>query len=129
MTAPPLLLAIVELGGYPNFTPLYRDGGYAVEVVGAMRKALSIIKKNKPAVVVAEFNYQPDFRERVSNLEPLLATLQRFPDTRVMVFYEPAQAAALHKLQARFPFFQALAYPIEAEKLREFIKPASASAR
>ncbi len=33
------LLAIVELGGYPNLLPLYQLLGYQVDVVNSQRKA------------------------------------------------------------------------------------------
>lgn len=33
------LLALVELGGYPNFVPLYQRLGYRVEMVNSVRKA------------------------------------------------------------------------------------------
>jgi hypothetical protein len=39
------LLSIIELGGYPNFTPLYEELGYEVEIATRMRKALGILKK------------------------------------------------------------------------------------
>ena len=55
------LLSIIELGGYPNLSPLYKKHGYEPIVVYSMRKALVALKKMKPAVVVAEFNYQSDF--------------------------------------------------------------------
>ena len=83
-----LLLSIIELGGYPNFTPLYESLGYEVVVATRMRKALGFLKKRKPDVIVAEFNFQSDFRDRTSSLGSLLAAVQRFPDMRVIVFYE-----------------------------------------
>ena len=82
------LLSIIELGGYPNFTPLYEELGYNVEIATRMRKALGLLKKQQPDVIVAEFNFQSDFRDRTSSLESLLAVVQRLPDTRVIVFYE-----------------------------------------
>jgi hypothetical protein len=36
-----LLLSIVELGGYPDFAPLYQRAGYRVVVERNMRKALA----------------------------------------------------------------------------------------
>lgn len=106
------LLAVVELGGYPNLEPLYTRLGFAVTTVQAGRKAVAAAKAARPAVVLAEFNYQRDFRDRTSSLESLLATLQREPETRVLVFYEPADAAPLEQLRARFRSFDALARPI-----------------
>ena len=117
-----MLLAILELGGYPNFTPLYQQLGYQVVVMSAMRKVLTFLKKNQPTLLVAEFNFQPDFRDRTSNLESLLAVMQRMPDTQIIVFYEPKYVQQLEKLRARFPLFEALPYPIETPQLEQLIK-------
>ena len=32
------LLAIIELGGYPNLMPLYQELGYAVDVVNSPQR-------------------------------------------------------------------------------------------
>ena len=116
------LLSIIELGGYPNFTPLYQQTGYDVESVASVRKALGLLKKIDPDVIVAEFNFQSDFRDRTSSLESLLAVVQRMPRTKVIVFYENEQAHQLAKLMARFPVHEALAYPIDARKLEESLR-------
>lgn len=71
------LLSIIELGGYPDFKHLYRRYGYEPIVVFSMRKALGVLRNIKPQVVVAEFNYQSDFRNRTSSLESLIAVAQR----------------------------------------------------
>ncbi len=112
-----LLLAIVEIGGYPDFTPVYRRAGYEVVIATSVRKALGLLKRRTPAVIVAEFNYQSDFRDRTSNLESLLAMVQRLPQTRVIVFYEPESVHQLAKLRARFPMLVALAFPIQLPQL------------
>ena len=115
---PKLLLSIIELGGYPNFTPLYQSLGYEVAVETRMRKALGFLKKRQPDVIVAEFNFQSDFRDRTSSLESLLAVVQRLPDTRVIVFYEKEFAAQFEKLRTRLPVCQALTFPVEETLLR-----------
>ena len=112
------LLSIIELGGYPNFTPLYEELGYEVEVVTRMRKALGVLKKRQPDVIVAEFNFQSDFRDRTSSLESLLAVVQRFPATRVIVFYEKEFMPQFDKLRARLPVHHALMFPVDASALR-----------
>lgn len=112
-----LLLSIIELGGYPNFTPIYRQAGYAVESVTSVRKALGLLKRIDPDVIVAEFNFQSDFRDRTSSLESLLAAVQRSPETKVIVFYEKEHAHQLTKLTARFPIHEALPFPIDPAKL------------
>jgi hypothetical protein len=111
------LLSIIELGGYPNFTPVYQQAGYTVESVASVRKALGLLKKINPDVIVAEFNFQSDFRDRTSSLESLLAVVQRSPTTKVIVFYEKDHAHQLARLQAQFPIHAALAYPIDTQML------------
>ena len=106
------LLCIIELGGYPNFVPLYEQNGYQVITERSVRKAMGQLKKITPEVIVAEFNFQSDFRDRTSSLESLLAVVQKIPATKVVVFYEREQAHQLEKLRARFPLFETLAYPI-----------------
>jgi AmiR/NasT family two-component response regulator len=111
------LLAIIELGAYPNFTPLYEQAGYSVTIERSMRKALPQVRKLKPTVVVAEFNFQSDFRDRTSSLESLLAVVQTFPGTKVIVFFEAEQAHQFERLRARFPIHAALTYPIDPAQL------------
>jgi DNA-binding NtrC family response regulator len=113
----PVLLAITELGGYPNFTPVYQQAGYVVESANSVRKAISLLKKIQPAVIVAEFNFQSDFRDRTSSLESLLAVVQRLPNTKVIVFYEKEHEHQLAKLTARFPIHESLVYPVDVAKL------------
>jgi len=111
------LLSIVELGGYPNFTPLYEQAGYQVTIERTVRKALAFLKRNDPAAIVAEFNFQSDFRDRTSSLESLLAVVQRLTAVKVIVFYEQQHAPQLAKLRARFPDVEAMAYPIDPGSL------------
>ena len=121
------LLAIVEQGGYPNFSPLYQRNGYAVTMAHAMRKAINLVKKLHPDVIVAEFNYQSDFRDRTSSLESLLATIERMSHgdnaktINVIVFYEKEYTHQLEKLQAVFNNFQTLAYPISEHDLEQLL--------
>jgi len=120
------LLAIVELGGYPNFTALYESCGYKVMMAHAMRKAMAIVRKEKPDIIVAEFNYQSDFRDRTSTLESLLATVERLQQThskiiKVIVFYESEYQHHLGKLQAMFSNFDPIPYPIEEGELKGHI--------
>lgn len=121
------LLSIIEQGGYPNFAPLYRRNGYEVTVAHAMRKAISLAKKLKPDAIVAEFNYQSDFRDRTSSLESLLATVERMShgtdakSINVIVFYEKEYTHQLQKLQSVFSNFQALAYPVQETDLENML--------
>ena len=107
------LLAIVELGGYPNFTSLYRRLGFAAEFVNSQRKAQAVLKKRLPRVIVAEYNFQSDFRDRSSNLETLMARLQSHPEVQVIVFYQPEHEAKFDGLRQRFPIAEALRFPVD----------------
>jgi hypothetical protein len=113
-----LLLSIVEVGGYPNFAPLYRELGFEVIVENRMRKAIGFLKRQKPDVIVAEFNFQSDFRDRTSSLESLLAVVQRLPDTRVIVFYDAEYAPQFERLRERLPVHHAMAFPVDEGELR-----------
>ena len=116
-----LLLSIIEIGGYPNFTSLYKSRGFRVEKADSMRKAVKILKKTQPSVIVAEFNFQSDFRDRTSSLETLMATTQRMPDTRVIVFYEAEQRSQLERLLNVFDVFAIIPFPIDENMLSETI--------
>ena len=123
------LLSIVELGGYPNLSSLYRTAGYEVVTANSMRKALALMKKHPPNVIVAEFNYQSDFRDRTSNLESLLATLQtRCPGAKLIVFFEKEQEKHLERLLARFPVLATLSFPIDQAQLSDILHRACAAA-
>lgn len=120
----PLLLSIVELGGYPDFSTLYQQKSFAVEQAESMRKATKLLKKIKPAVVVAEFNFQSDFRDRTSSLETLMATVQRIPNCKVIVFYETEQRIQLERLLAVFNVFATIAFPINEADLSQALDQA-----
>lgn len=111
------LLAITELGGYPDFSPLYRRLGYRVEKADSVRKATKLLKKSQPDVIVTEFNFQSDFRDRTSSLETLMAVVQRLPGTRIIVFYEKEYSHQFERVTRRFPIHAALSFPIDESEL------------
>lgn len=119
MTGNKQLLALIELGGYPDFRPLYQRAGYEVTVANSVRNALRVLKTKKPDAIVAEFNFQSDFRDRTSSLESLLAVIQRYPGTKIVLFYEKEYAHQLERLRAIAPPFTALAYPIDEAALEQ----------
>ncbi len=118
----PLLLAVSEIGGYPNFIPLYEKLGYRVVTETSMRKVLKWLKKETPDIVVAEFNYQSDFRDRTSSLESMMSVIQRnFQKTQVIIFYDKEYKDQLAKLQARYTLAETLAFPIAEDDLERSI--------
>jgi len=122
---PKRLLSIIELGGYPNFRPVYESLGFEVVVETRMRKALAGIRKRRPDVIVAEFNFQSDFRDRSSSLESMLAVVQQQPDIRVIVFYDEEYRVQLDRLCNRLPVYRALPFPVAEAELRALLQDLS----
>lgn len=112
------LLALVEFMQHARLSNLYRELGFAVTTEFQARKAVSLVRKLKPDVIVADFYFQADFRDRLSNLESLLATAQPFPETKILVLYEASSEAALARVRARLKIDEALAMPVREENLR-----------
>ena len=111
------LLSIIELGGYPNFTALYEQAGYEVVSTDSVRKAIKLIRKHKPSVIVSEFNFQSDFRDRTSSLETVLSSAQGIVDSRMIVFYEKETMQQYQRFLECFTVFASLAFPINEKEL------------
>ncbi|OJW99931.1 hypothetical protein [Thiobacillus sp. 65-1402] len=118
MSTPPSLLMVNAFIGTAGYRKLYQELGYVVVSEWSERKAISLVRKKPPAVIVADFYHQTDFRDRLSNLESLLAAVQSAPNTRIMVFYETAHQAVLDKVSARLRIDAAFTLPVQEELLR-----------
>ncbi|MDA8128036.1 MAG: hypothetical protein M0Z73_04940 [Betaproteobacteria bacterium] len=117
-STPPRLLMVNAFIGTAGYKTLYQDLGYSVVTEWTERKAISLVRKTPPAVIVADFYHQTDFRDRLSNLESLLAAVQSAAATRVLVFYETAHEAVLDKVRARLRIDAALPLPVDEARLR-----------
>ncbi|HHJ34268.1 MAG TPA: hypothetical protein ENJ87_00740 [Gammaproteobacteria bacterium] len=114
----PVLLSITELGGYPDFTPLYESTGFDVIKTDSVRKAVKLIRQHKPVVMVAEFNFQSDFRDRTSSLETILSSTQGVVDVDMIVFYEEEFTVQYQRFLQTFEVAASLVFPIDEEQLR-----------
>lgn len=119
------LLSVIELLGYTNLRPLYERLGYRVSTEFSVRKAIATVRTSPPDVVVADFYFQPEFRDRVSNLESLLAAVQKLPQCRTVVLYEAVHQAALDKVRQRFRIDAALTLPANEIALEAVLNRAS----
>lgn len=117
MNARPLLMMVNAFIGTASYKKLYQQLGFDVVIEYSERKAISLIKKTTPAVIVADFFHQTDFRDRLSNLESLLASAQRTPTTRILVFYDPAHQAMLDKVRQRMRIDVAMTLPVNEAEL------------
>ena len=122
MSSPPSLLMVNAFIGTASYKKLYQELGYAVVTEWSERKAISLVRKTPPAIIVADFYHQTDFRDRLSNLESLLATAQSAPGTRILVFYEAAHQAALDKVRARLRIDVAMTLPVQEAQLRSILR-------
>lgn len=119
------LLSIIEVGGYPDFSQLYQQAGFQVETANTMRKALNLLKKQFPAVIVAEFNFAPKYGSFISNVDSLMAlTMGKSPTTRLVLFVHKEEQHHLQRLCQRFPDIQltTLTYPIQPDMLQHSLQ-------
>ncbi|MDH5612032.1 MAG: hypothetical protein OEY66_06205 [Gammaproteobacteria bacterium] len=119
-----ILLAITELGGYPDFTSLYKQQGYEVVKTDSVRKAVKLIRQYKPAVIIAEFNFQSDFRDRTSSLETVLSSAQGVSDSKMIVFYEPECQHQYARFLERFSVFSSIPFPVDEKDLQCVLRQA-----
>ena len=122
MSAPPRLLMVNAFIGTAGYKKLYQEIGYTVTTEWSERKAISLVRKTAPAVIVADFYHQSDFRDRLSNLESLLAAAQSQPESRILVFYETAHQSVLDKVRARLRIDAAFALPVQEDRLRDTLQ-------
>lgn len=116
------LLFFVGEGGFDDFTPLFQSLGYEVDFEDTQRKAVKLAKKHAYQAVVAEFNYNAEFRDRVSNIESLLATLESHsPTARIVVLYDEINQAQLDQLKQRYRIDHSFGFPISAEALSQVL--------
>lgn len=122
MSVLPTLLMVNAFIGTAGYKKLYQEMGYSVVTEWSERKAISLVRKSPPAVIVADFYHQSDFRDRLSNLESLLATAQAFPRTKILVFYEPAHQSILDTVRVRLRIDAALTLPVQENVLRTILQ-------
>ncbi len=113
------LLAVVEQGGYPDYTASYEALGYRVEMVKTPRKAISFLKKNQVDMLVAEFNFQTDFRDRTSSLESIMASTQHQQNIKVIILLDKANIERFKRVSSRFAIHNTLTFPFDEAQLKD----------
>ena len=121
------LVSIVESSMHPNFSGLYSSKGLTETRVNSIRKAISLLKKQRVDYIVAEFfyaystNYSGVHR---SNLDVLLISLAKYsPHTRVIVLVQKREVQYVEVLNAlNFPLHSVLTHPVSAEQLDALIQ-------
>jgi len=121
-THPKKLLTVIEFIEHSRFPAVYKDLGFDVTTEWQVRKAVSQVRKMKPDVIVADFYFQSDFRDRLSNLESLLAASHMLKDVKILVFYEAENEHALTKVRERMHIDAALTMPVSDAALRDVLR-------
>jgi len=113
------LLFTIEFGGFPLRLDDFTRAGHEVAFAKSMRKAIPLLKKMQPDLLIAEFNYTSQFRDRDSNLDTILTQIQcQSPHTGMIAFVEEEQKIHFERLKSRFSQIQdALYFPFDDEEL------------
>jgi len=120
--SPKKLLSVIEFIEHAQYPALYKSLGFEVTTEWQVRKAVALIRKIKPDVIVADFYSQSDFRDRLSNLESLLAATQLLKDFRVLVFYEQHNKDALDRVRERMHIDAALPMPASEQAIKSVLQ-------
>lgn len=115
------LLSVIEFLEHAKLASLYKQLGFEVSTEWQVRKAISLMRKLKPDVIVADFYFQADFRDRLSNLESLLASAQPLAHTKILVLYEPKNQPVLDKVRSRLRMDATLTMPIKESELQSVL--------
>lgn len=115
------LLSVVEFLEHSKLATVYKQLGYKVNTEWQVRKAIALMRKWQPDVIVADFYFQSDFRDRLSNLESLLASAQPLVNTKILVLYEPQNQAVLDKVRSRLRMDATLTMPINQTELQSVL--------
>lgn len=112
----------VDEGGFDDFTPLFVGLGFRVDFEDSQRKAVKLAKKNSYQVLVAEFSHNPEFRDRVSNIESLLATLESHsPEVKIIILYDEVNQPQLDQLKQRYRMDVTLTFPVGEKTIKDCI--------
>lgn len=116
--SPKKLLTVIEFIEHSKFPAVYKELGFEVTTEWQVRKAVSQVRKLKPDVIVGDFYFQSDFRDRLSNLESLLAASHVLKDVKILVFYEAENEHILAKVRERMHIDAALVMPVSEAALK-----------
>jgi hypothetical protein len=117
------ILFVIELGGFPLRLDDLKAEGHEVEYVNNMRKAISLLKKFQPDILVAEFQYTSQFRDRDSNLDTILTQVVSHSNhTQVIALVEEEQKSHFERLQSRFDNIrEAVYFPLQDADIKHTI--------
>lgn len=111
-------LILSEIGAVPSISAELEALGLEVHQATNQRKAVKAARQLLPDLVVAEYIFTPDFRDRISNLDTLCGQLAvHKPDYRLVIVHEPEDEASLERFRGNYEVHAALPYPVDRAEL------------
>ena len=108
---------------HPDFSGLYRRLGFQQVKMASMRKAISALKTQTLAIVVAEFMYGYGNNYagvNVSNLDVFLYSLQKYSkDSDIVLLLDKSEMQYVDKLRALFPVHAVLLQPVNEAAMQQ----------
>ena len=116
------LLYISLTGSFPDFSAVFHKYSFQATSAHTMRKALAIIKKQSPELIVAEFVYAPTYGSQLSNFESLLAAMQSFAvNASLIALVYPDDIAHCRKVLRDCSRYVILNFPVNLQELEEHL--------
>lgn len=120
------LFSIIESPLHPKLTTLYQNLGYEELQLTTTRKAVSALKKQKPALVVADFvyGYSNNYSGiHISNLDVFLMSMQKFaPGTPVVILAAADELEHAKKMREIFKITAILPFNGAESQLKEVVE-------
>ena len=114
------LLSILPYANNPSFDAIYKKLGLKVTAANTLRKALSLVKKISPDIVVAEFIYAPTYGSQLSNFESLFAAAQSYANhAHFIALTHPDDLQHIKKIAPQYNHCVILTLPVTAEQLEK----------
>ncbi len=85
------VLYFAELGGDARIVHLLQQADLSWQGCNRLREALKILRKQPPALVIADYHYQRNFSMQRSNLDALFSTLARYSNPPALLLLSLAE--------------------------------------
>jgi hypothetical protein len=120
------LISIIETPTHPKLSSLYQSLGIREFKVSSMRKAMSVLKKEQPDFIVAEFfyGYGNNYAGvNLSNLDVLLSSFPKYSTgTRAIVFVQKHELEYVKKLNELYPVYAAFLHATPHQAIKDVLE-------
>ncbi len=117
------LFIVDEASALPDYSQFYLTLGIIETRISSMRKTITLLKKQQPDFILAEFEYGYGNNYagiNISNLDVMLYSLQKYsPQTKVIVLVEKNEYRYVDKLNEIIPLHAVLKHPVDTEQLKK----------